>query len=498
MVKKKKVIKMLRKRGYFETKVLFLTFLIYTSFAYVAVTQPWIDGTPLLYEEAQRLLEKVDYDGWVKTAPSAKLSLEQYKVGDDLRFYAMDLRNNRQYILDAKCYAFDDRIYIFAEKGLLISGNKANSVLSSAEKIFNRLTELFGPYPVGASGDPRIYILFMDIIDGAPANGVRLLGYFSPIDQFKNAQVFPATGKRSNEKNILYIDQMLLSLNQQLLESVIAHEFTHLLQWANDPKEALWVNEGIAVYAESFLGYNVSDRVSAFEKKSNISLTNWGNNVENYGMAYLIFAYIAEKFGGSMTIAKILKGQKQDIEGIESVLTNQGKILSFNELFSKWSIANYLDDPSIEGGYYGYTTLDVHALPSVVENVYPIDSKTFGIAPWSAFYVQLNKSSNEVLKIKISEESQDDLRSMILSYGASGKISIVSTDENKDLIDEFSLGKDINKATLVVSSQPKAIVDKNVQWSFSYSVQVLVPTFAVNPWLKDVISQWGKIKSNQD
>ncbi len=209
---------------------LIVIFVIATS---NILADTWIDGTPNLYEESQYLLQRIGWDGRPKMAPSVEgVSKEPaYKIGDLRKFYAADMRNNSQYILDATCYAVNDRVYVFVEKGNPIAFDKLNSLIDSFGKIYDKVTALLGSPVDIIDNDPRIYILLMDIKDGAQPNGVRMLGYFSPLDQFKNTQLFPWTKKRSNEADLLYIDTISINLNNITIESVLAHELTHLIQW---------------------------------------------------------------------------------------------------------------------------------------------------------------------------------------------------------------------------------------------------------------------------
>ncbi|MGQ9608580.1 MAG: basic secretory protein-like protein [bacterium] len=456
----------------------------------------WIDGTPNLYEESQYLLQRIGWDGRPKMAPSIEgISKEPiYKIGDLRKFYAIDMRNNSQYILDATCYAVNDILYIFVEKGNPIAFDKLNSLIDSFGKIYDKVTTLLGP-PIGnIDNDPRIYILLMDIKDGAQPNGVRMLGYFSPLDQFKNTQLVPWTRKRSNEADLLYIDTISLNLKNIAIESVLAHELTHLIQWGNDPEEHLWVNEGIAVYIESYMGYSVKDRILAYEKNPNISLLDWKGNIENYGATYLFFAYISERYGGPESISAIMKNKNQSTRGIESALADQGKSVSFSKIFSDWIIANYLDNPKIYDGRYGYSTLDIKINPSIVENQYPIDRKTSFVLPWSAQYIEFKKEQNNTLKLTLYEDDQNDIKAQLIKIDNSGNIEVLSIESNEAQPEAISISQENNRIIFVVTSQPSPPEVKKNASSYSYSAESQVYTIASVSNIKRLITTWGNIK----
>ncbi|HGE71218.1 TPA: hypothetical protein ENX78_10310, partial [Candidatus Poribacteria bacterium] len=289
--------------------ILILTLYI-NSFGYT-YTQSWIDGTPMLYDEAMSILKSVKNDLNFNLAPPVNVE-PAFRIGDTKQFYTLNMTNYTQQILDASCLLVTDKAYIFVDKNLSVEQAKLNSLAESFEKIYDAITKQFGPPPFRVSNDPRIYLLIFDIIDGVRPNGVMLLGYFSPIDQFKNAEIPRWIRQKSNEANMLYIDSASLNAKNVNVESVIAHEFTHLIQWARDPEESTWVNEGLAVFVENMLGYNVKDRISAYQANPIVSLRNWEDKVENYGLAYLFFAYISERFGGLPIITDIFKNELED------------------------------------------------------------------------------------------------------------------------------------------------------------------------------------------
>jgi len=169
-------------------------------------------------------------------------------------------------------------------------------------------------------------------------------------------------------------------------ESVVAHELAHLVQWARDPEESVWINEGIAVYVEAMLGYEVDSRISAFEKLPGTSLLHWTSSLEDYGAAYLFFAYISDRFGGAPAIAAIVKNRDQGTRGIERALATQGKTISFNRLFSDWAIANYVDDTSVGNGEYGYVTLDIPSIDTWGYSIeYALHNNWHGTEFWRGF-----------------------------------------------------------------------------------------------------------------
>lgn len=470
-----------------------ILFFFINNFGY-SYTQSWIDGTPLLYEDVKSILISVGKGINFSLAPSANLE-PAFRVGDLKQFYALNMVNYTQQVLDASCFVITDKTYVFVDKKLSIEQSKLNSLAESFERIYDTITKQFGPPPTRISNDPRIYILIFDIVDAVRPNGATLLGYFNPIDQFRNAEIPRWIRQKSNEANMLYIDSTSLTAKNINVESVIAHEFTHLIQWARDPEESIWVNEGLAVFTENMLGYNVKDRISAYESNPIVSLRNWENKVENYGFAYLFFAYMYERFGGLPVIADIFKNELEDIAGIEKVLSARGTKETFRQIFSDWVIANYLDNPNISEGRYGYSTIDINLKPSAIETQYPIVQKSLGELPWSVRYIEFNKPEDNTLTLTISEsDNLIDINADLIGFESKDQLSISSIKPFNLQSGSAFVSQNNNQVVLVVSSQPDP-PDQNRNSIFFYSAEIkAVPkTISVSISGK-ATSTWGKIK----
>ena len=454
----------------------------------------WIDGTPYFHEEGRLLAQTLGHNNRFMLAPSldARLGSPAYKVGDERDFYAVNILNNIQYSLTASLRAVSDRAYIFVENDRSVAADKIKALLTSFDGIYQGIADSFGSPPDSIDGDSRIYLLIMDIAGGAQGNGARVVGYFSPINQYSNAQLPVWINRRSNEVEMLYIDYRALNAPANIAESIVAHEFMHLVEWAYDPAESIWVSEGLAVYAEAMLGYEVESRISAFEKNPDTPLLDWSGSIEDYGAAYLFFAYVSERLGGTPTIASIVKHREQDTEGIELALAGQGKDISFDRIFSDWVVANYLDDPEPNGGIYGYSTFDIHLTPSVVEFQYPIDRKESSLKPWTAQYTEFKKGQNDTLNLTVHDNSDDYIVAQVIEIGDDG-INVSSFKSSDAESGAASILQETGKTILVITSQPNPPNRRMNYSSYNYSAEVQETIISVDP-TPSRITTWGKIK----
>jgi hypothetical protein len=293
---------------------------------------------------------------------------------------------------------------------------------------------------------------------------------------------------------MIYIDYIALNQNVDWAAGVIAHEFTHMIQWARDRNEDTWVSEGLAVYAEAALGYEVGDRIFAFEQNADISLLNWTSTVQDYGAAYLFLAYVSEKYGGIPTISAIMSNRSRGAAGIERALAATGKSVSFNSLFSDWVVANYLDDPGLADGRYGYSTLDVHLSPSDVEKLYPIAQKMSTVKPWAARYTEFQKEEHEILSLTVSKDEGNDIVGQIIDFGDEVDVSQVKSGEAE--AGTTIIPPSGKKAILVVTSQPDLATARPADSDYIYSVEVQATITSVEPASNGRITTWGALKRN--
>jgi immune inhibitor A len=180
-------------------------------------------------------------------------------------------------------------------------------------------------------------------------------GYFSDMDGYPKA-----LAPLSNEREMVYLDLSLV-MGSDAYSSVLAHELQHLIHTDGNPREDVWINEGVSVVAQTLVGQK-ADYSSSFLPEPDTQLTQWeanGDNYAHYGAAGLFFHYLALRSGGVNALHDVVFESGKGISGVDNFLLLHGG-LTFDDLFADWTVANYT------GGPADYLTGDERAATAAV------------------------------------------------------------------------------------------------------------------------------------
>jgi hypothetical protein len=235
-------------------------------------------------------------------------------------------------------------------------------------------TAIYGePLPRGDEGQ-KCWILIHNIRDesyyptppGEEPVEWYIAGYFSSAEDAANNKnmfhmdTYDWEHRVGTPENDWFINDEFARPN--LYEGVFAHEFEHLIHFDIDPDEPSWVDEGLADMAGWFCGYGHPDGHVQYYLDGHFytPLTFWGSTLEDYGASYLFQLYLHDHFGGVDFIKDLVKEQANGIEGIENTLEARGYWwIDFDEIFDRWTIANYIDEKRRWCGKYGYENIEI-------------------------------------------------------------------------------------------------------------------------------------------
>lgn len=306
------------------------------------------------------------------------------QVGSKVTFWVDNIVKNQPYTTTATLQLALDRVLMYVEDG--VQFNPAALERSAREfndKIYPRERALFGSeWSPGIDGDPRITIL------NARVEGAG--GYFSSRDEVPRS-----VNRFSNEREMFIIDVNGYPLGSTGYSSTLAHEFQHMIEWAQQHQSSTWMNEGLSELAMQLNGYRASGAAATFIPAPDLQLTGWGSDpgvsAPYYGAAYLFWSYVNERYGKALDFNRLINqgaGQRLDLIA-EQARKSRPELRSFDELFADWAVANLINDPALEGGRWSYKYLPATVRPETQ----PAGQIKGDVAQYGADYIELPQSA---------------------------------------------------------------------------------------------------------
>jgi hypothetical protein len=321
----------------------------------------------------------------------AKTTPLTYQLGDSDTLWIIDNSQSppRQFQAQATLQYITDHSYWWVEDGFSVNeADLARSAQQFESHTYPTNRAFFGSeWSPGVDSDIRLHI-FMGNVPG-------VAGLFSASNSYSHlAEPY------SNEREMFYINLNALPPGSAYFDSVLAHEFQHMIHWYQDRNEGTWVNEGMSELAPLINGYGSSSFTGVYLNTPDTQLTSWADTpnqaAANYGVSFLFMAYFLQRFGKEMTQA-VVAHPNNGIAGFNAILAEHGYPERFDDIFADFLVANYLNRPQAGDGYWGYQdiTLDPLAV-SEHYSVYPAQSQAT-VNQYGADYIELTGSGDVAL-----------------------------------------------------------------------------------------------------
>ena len=307
-------------------------------------------------------------------------------LGEERSFWVASEKGSGYDQVRATLAEVSQHAYFFVENGLSVAeADLARSVADFEEIVFPSVAKHFGSVPLpGIDGDPRIYILISRL------SGVS--GYHSSADLQPRA-VHPY----SNEHEIIYVSANSGQVGSPSFAALLAHELQHLVRAKEQATVDNWINEGSSELAMQLAGFPVSGSTSGFLAQPDTQLNAWSDDVSrsaaHYGAAYLFMSYFVERYGAG-ELRDLQQAEGRGAELFDNYLKASGRKERFDDLFVDWAVANYVDDPSLSDGRFGYGDLDVRARS--ITRLGPVARATDDVSQYAARYYSLPASAGEM------------------------------------------------------------------------------------------------------
>jgi immune inhibitor A len=271
-------------------------------------------------------------------------------VGDVDHFNVARFKENDNISIAATVRVVTAHAYWYVQNDFSVNLAYLQSAAANFEDhIYPTDRKYFGSeWSPGVDGDTHITILTANI----PGVG----GYFSSADEYVKQ-----VNQYSNEREMIYIAAKPEGLSgpYNFYEAVLAHEFQHMIHWNSQRDRDVWVDEGCAETAMALNNYDLGASDRSFRATPDTQLTGWSATPDpaHYGAAYLFIRYLMARYGGADFLKALLASPGPGPDAVTAALRRMSMPIDFEDVFKDWTVANYINDPTVGDGRYGYAAL---------------------------------------------------------------------------------------------------------------------------------------------
>ena len=336
-----------------------------------------------------------------------------------------------------------------AEVDDLLAGFEQETPADPTKGIYEMTTGTFGaPSDIDNNGKVILFVLELQGYQGYQFDGF-----------IRREDVLG--GNYSNQAEMVYVDGVRNDLGSPYLLGVLSHEFFHMIHLNYDQNEDHWLDETLAESSMVLCGYygDLDGWVANnYVKGTNTSLMD---NTEqyNYGAGFLFGAYMLERFGPEF-LGALVADQNNGASSIEETMAAQGEDESFADLLADWGVANFLDNPAVGDGRYGYTAFDVPPVWLSGNYVPGESSSSKTVVPSGVVYMKLDVSGlaeDSTVEATVDTTNWQDLEVRMIAYSSS------NPDQSRVLVGDLTAAQ-------------STITAENVGGDFDELIFVLVNT----------------------
>ncbi|MBM4118305.1 hypothetical protein FJ251_11310, partial [bacterium] len=321
--------------------------------------------------------------------------------------------------------------------------------------IWDLNTGHFGAPPNPLDGLDRVFLLYYRFDISAD-------GFFWVYDQFPDgSQPFA-----SNEADVVYMAVDNGQPAGTYMLAVAAHEFQHLIHYARDTNEDSWLDEGFGELAMWLFGN--PDTISSFNTNPDNNLIDFAGNWADYIQTYLWSLYVYEQFGGQPFIWAVAHSSLNGMASYNAVLASQGFGIATDTVFRNWAVANFLDDPSVPNGEFGYLgeTLPPFT-PWRTVTTYPATGNG-GVSAWAGEYMRCTGIGG-VLRLEFNGQDIRNFRVAMIGLDDTlpTQVQFLTLNAAQDGSLDFTAAQGYDQVIVMVANVASA------SGSYTYNLSVL-------------------------
>jgi len=294
---------------------------------------------------------------------------EPIPIGTVKEFWTTDVSSIVSELIEARLVYMGEHVYFWVDTRVEVDLEDVERIVTNFEEIsYPTVRDLVGEeWSPGVDGDHRLYMLY------SRGLGPSVAGYFFPKDEYS-----PLVYEQSNGHEMFYLSADGVDLGSGYIESVLAHEFQHMVHWNVDRNEETWVNEGFSELVEIILGYEIGGFDYLFTQNTDTPLLRWpsepGTAGQHYGQVFLMMTYLYDRFGWDFIHALAvnpgngLDGIDQTMEKLDVQDPLSGEVLTADDAFLDWAVSLAIQDPDLADGRYGLQSYANPPMPHFSDN----------------------------------------------------------------------------------------------------------------------------------
>ncbi len=338
--------------------------------------------------------------------PPTPTSVATLKVGDQQTFTAVNSSDNTSFTLSATLKVVGEHIYLWVQDGQDINLSDLQTLAQAFDtSIYPNVRGLWGSEnDPGVDGDPHVYGLFTRGL------GSGVAAYFASDNTYPHA-VVPVSNQ--HEMFFFNIDALGTQFPVQAVESVVAHEFQHMIRFNLQINTETWLNEGFSTFTQFYFYQDLNGSVLDFLRNPNTQLdactADATRRALNSGPATLFLTYFYERYGIDAMRKLSAEHLPRGLQDVDATLAELGQP-GVNSFFGDWVLANYLADPNYDHGVYSYPNLP--ALPQPIAasvDAYPFTAEADGSQYAATYYALASFGGAKSLDIHVSAPTEVNL-----------------------------------------------------------------------------------------
>lgn len=282
-----------------------------------------------------------------------------YLVGDIMNFHVANSSAGEVREVPAMLRVMGKHVLLWVENSARMTDEDLQALAEAFdERVYPNVRDLWGEENnPGIDGDPRIFILFAYNLGSGTA------AYYSSDHTFPSDVV---SFSNQHEMFFVNLDAVTTRPDLGLVESILAHEFQHMIRDRLQLNEDYWLNEGFSEFTQRHLYNQIPFEGVSFLQVPSTQLNTWPEDRNerglHYGAAMMFVSYFYDRYGADALRALSEDPAPRGFTGFDDVL-GQLDQPGLDEFFADWALANLMMNSELEDGRFGYESMPP-AMPS--------------------------------------------------------------------------------------------------------------------------------------